>query len=139
MTYDGRLEVSRGNVESFLRGIDDWNRGDRDAWLSEVPPNWEFHTTGMFPGLQPVYRGETGAAELWDVMREPWERFDVAVERVEDLGETIVGLVTFKVRGRDGLEISRRWGYIATYSEGAPVRTDNFASWDEVLAVAGLS
>ena len=41
--------------------------------LGDVHPDWEFHTSGVFPGLKPVYRGPDGAAELWEAMRGPWE------------------------------------------------------------------
>src|SRR4029079_9448753 len=30
------------------------------AWLNEVPREWEFHTSGGFPGPKPVYRGRAG-------------------------------------------------------------------------------
>src|ERR671923_1642274 len=130
--------MSQENVELFFRGVDSWSRGDREAWVSEVPPEWEFHTSGLFPGLKPVYRGRSGAAELWEAMRGPWEDFEVSVERVEDLGERVLALVTFEVQGRDGLKTSRQWGYVATYRDGAPIRTDNFDSWQGALEAAGL-
>jgi ketosteroid isomerase-like protein len=132
--------MSRETVELFRRNMDDWSRGDRESWLSVIPADWEYHTSGVFPGLKPVYRGPEGAAELWDAMREPWERFEINLQRIEDLGERIVALVTFKVVGRDGLETGRRWGYVSTFrDDGTPVRTDNFETWDEALAAVGLS
>jgi hypothetical protein len=61
------------------------------------------------------------------------------VERVEELGSRILGLVTFRVRRRDGLETSRRWAYVMTFRDGLPRRIDNFQSWDEALEAVGLS
>jgi ketosteroid isomerase-like protein len=131
--------MSEENVELWLKSVDAWNRGDRETWLRDVPPEWEFQPSGLFPGLKAVYRGPEGASELWETMREPWDTFEVAVERVEDLGDTLVGLVTFKVQGRDGLKTSRQWAYVVTFSGGVPVRTNNFATWQEALEAAGLS
>ena len=121
------------------RSIDAWGRGDRQAWLSEVPPNWEFHTSGVFLGLKRVYRGPEGAAELWEDMRGPWEQFAVAVERLEAVGDKVVALVTFRVRGRDGIETSRQWAYVLSFVDGVPTRTDNFQAWDDALEAVGLS
>jgi hypothetical protein len=72
-------------------------------------------------------------------MRGPWEQFDVRVERVEDLGESLVALVTFDVQGRDALKTSRQWAYVVTFRDGVPMRTDNFANWEDALEAAGLS
>ena len=132
--------MSEENVERILSNVDSWNRGDREAWLSDANPDWEFRTSGVFPGLKPVYRGREGAIELWNAMREPWKRFQVDVERVEALGEDqVVCLVTFNVEGRDGLTTSRKWAYLVTFAEGFPIRTENFAEWTNALEAAGLS
>jgi ketosteroid isomerase-like protein len=130
--------MSQENVDRWLRGAEAWNRGDREAWLNEIPDEWEFHTSGVFPGLKPVYRGRTGGAELWEAMRGPWQEFDLSVERVEDLDDRLLALVTFEVRGRDGLRTSRQWGYVVTFRDGEPTRTENFESWQDALEAAGL-
>jgi hypothetical protein len=132
--------MSQENLASWLRrSIDAWSRGDREAWLSEVPPEWEFHTSGVFPGLKPVYRGREGAVELWDAMRGPWKQFAIAVERIEAVGDRVLGLVTFSVQGRDGIEASRQWAYLVSSRDGIPTRTDNFLAWDDALDAVGLS
>jgi ketosteroid isomerase-like protein len=137
---DTRLAMSQESLESWLRrSVDAWSRGDREAWLREVPPEWEFHTSGVFPGLKSVYRGVEEAVELWDAMRGPFERFTVTLERVEDLGDRLVGLVTFKVQGRDGIETGPQWAHVVTSRDGIPTRTDNFATWNDALAAVGLS
>jgi ketosteroid isomerase-like protein len=131
--------MSQENVALWLqRSIDAWSRGDREAWLSEVPPEWEMHTSGVFPGLKPVYRGLEGAVELWEAMRGPWERFAIAVERIEAVGDKVLGLVTFRVQGRDGIETSRKWAYVVSSRDGIPTRTDNFQAWNDALEAVGL-
>jgi ketosteroid isomerase-like protein len=126
------------NLKLWGRSTEAWNRGDREAWLADITPSWEFHTSGVFPGTRPVYRGREGAAELWETMREPWDHFEVAVDRIEDLGDRLVSLVTFRVQGRDGLEASRQWAYLVRFEGGLLARTDNFESWEMALEAAGL-
>jgi ketosteroid isomerase-like protein len=53
--------MSQANVEVWLQSIDAWSRGDREAWLRDVSPDWEFVSSGLFPGLKTVYRGPDGA------------------------------------------------------------------------------
>ena len=97
--------------------VEAWSRGDREAYLGDVHPDWEFHTSGVFPGLKPV---------------------TVKVERVEDLGDRVVGLVHFSVRGRDGIETERDWAYVVSGRDGIPMRTENFATWAAALESVGL-
>jgi ketosteroid isomerase-like protein len=37
--------MSQRNVEVMRRGIDAWNRNDRDEWLTVFAPDAEWHTT----------------------------------------------------------------------------------------------
>ena len=96
------------------------------------------HTSGVFPGLKAVYRGLEGAVELWEAMRGPWEQFAIALERVETVGDKVLGLVIFRVRGRDGIETSRQWAYVVSSRDGIPTRTDNFQAWDDAREAVGL-
>jgi len=131
--------VSQENVEDYRRGIVAWNSGDLDAWLATLPPNWEFRASGVFPGTQPVYRGPDGARQLCQDMRGPWQEFNVSVERIEDLGDDVLALITFEVIGRDGLATSRRWAHVARYDyRGEPIRTENYESWAQALKAVGL-
>ena len=130
--------MSQANVESYRRWVDAWARGDRETYLRDVPPDAEFHASGVFPGLDSVYRGREGACKLWDDMRGPWDHFVVTIERIEDLGDTIVALVTFSVKGRGGISTNRPWAHVVTYRDGVAIRTDNYPSWDEALRVVGL-
>jgi len=129
--------VSQANVELYRHSIDAWTRGDREAWLSDVPPDYEYHASGVFPGLDSVYRGREGASKLWDDMRGPWENFVITVERIEDLGDTVVALVTFSVNGRGGISTNRPRAHVVTFRDGVSTRTDNYESWDEALKAVG--
>jgi ketosteroid isomerase-like protein len=130
--------MSQENVDDVLRGIAAWNSRDLDGWLASIDPDWELTTSGIFPGLQPSYRGVNGARQLWNDMRGPWEDFRICSERTQDLGDSVLSLITFEVRGRDGLPTSRRWAHVYRYDGPKQVRTENYESWDQALKAVGL-
>jgi hypothetical protein len=62
------------SMEDWLRAtLDAWNRRDREAYVRVTPRDWEFHSSGVFPGLKPVYRGPDGAGQLWECNAGTWE------------------------------------------------------------------
>jgi SnoaL-like domain len=130
--------VSKENVELYCRTVGGWTRGDEQAWLEGVSAEWEFRSSGLFPGLQPVYRGPEGARKLWTDMHGPWVEFAVQIERIEDLGDTLIALITFVAKGRDGIGVERRWAHVVTYRQGVPTVTENYGSWAEALKAVGL-
>lgn len=132
--------MSQQNVEHYRRTIDAWNRGALDEWLETITPQWEFVLTGTFPGMASIYRGREGALAYWDAARGPWEegRFDFELNRIEDLGETVLGLGTLRARGKEsGVEVELRWAHVVTY-DGDAIVARNYASWEEALGAAGL-
>jgi hypothetical protein len=107
--------MSQENVERYRRSVDAWNRGALDEWLEDtVTPGWELvPAAGAFLGLAPIYRGREGALELWDAMRGSWDSqgFHLEIERIEDLGETVLALLTMQARGKEsGAEVAPQVG-----------------------------
>ena len=51
-------------TELAERGYRAWNEDDLEALLAICHPEVEYHTSGVFPGLEPVYRGRTGIEAL---------------------------------------------------------------------------
>ena len=96
-------------------------------------------SSGVFPGLQSVYRGPEGALKLWSDMHGPWAAFSIKVERIEDLGDTLLALMTWVAKGRDGVETERRWAHVVTFRDGVTTVIENYGSWDEALKAVGLA
>ena len=133
--------MSQGNVDRWVGGVDAWNRGALDEWIElTVSPGWELVTGGAFPGLAPVYRGPEGAVELWDAMRGPWSDQDlhVSVDRIEDLGDTVLALETMRASGGSSrIPVAIRWAHVITSSNG-DLHIRSYATWDEALKAVGL-
>jgi ketosteroid isomerase-like protein len=132
--------MSQELVDRYLASIDAWNRGDLDAWLELAADEWQ--TTATFPGIEPVYRGREGMRAIWDYLRGPWESaasIQIDVDRVEDLGDTVLVLTTLRGRGeQEGAETTMQVGYVLTDEDGF-LRLRNYLSWDEALRAVGLT
>ena len=57
-----------------------WNRGDTDAMFALLDPEFEWHTTRGFPGLDDVYRGHEGWRKFDRDFRETWDSLQVVVD-----------------------------------------------------------
>jgi ketosteroid isomerase-like protein len=132
--------MSQELVDRYLGAIDAWNRGDLEAWLDLAADEW--HTTGTFPGIEPVYRGREGMRAIWEYLRAPWESaasIQIDVDRVEDLDDTVLALTTLRARGHEaGPETAIQVGYVLTDDQGV-LRLRNYLSWDEALRAVGLA
>jgi ketosteroid isomerase-like protein len=131
--------MSQENVELVRVGYEAWNRGDMDAILAIFHPDVELVTTGVFPGLDPAYRGHDGFRKFWRDFRGTWESLSIAVHELRDCGERVVVLFSFWARGRDGLEVHRQNAAVSTIRDGLVVRQENHRDWSTALEAVGLS
>ena len=131
--------MSQENVELVQRGYAAWNRGDMDAMLALFDAEFEFVPSGVLPGLAPVYRGHQGWKDFWSDFRETWDSLQIEVNEAHDTGEHVVALLTFRARGRDGLEVHRQFANSWTLRNGLAVRLQAHGEWTTALEAAGLS
>ena len=102
--------------------------------------DFEFQPGLGFSDLNAAIRGREGWRRFAATWREAWEGITVKVERIEDLDDRIVALLTFDGRGRgSGVEVSLRVGHVATVREGRVAKLVSVASWEEALEAVGLS
>jgi ketosteroid isomerase-like protein len=132
--------MSEANVEIIRRFFDAYNRGDLQATLDLVAPEFEFRPSGLFVDTEGVYRGREGWSEFWHTFHAAWENITVTVERTEDLGEQVLVLGTFHGEGRgSGVEVTREAAWLTTLRDGLFAHTQTFASQADALEAAGLS
>jgi ketosteroid isomerase-like protein len=92
-------------VERYRRltdaALDAWNREDVDAWLALLDPAIEYHTSGNFPGLRPLYRGHDELREFWLMMHEPWESLRIHLERYAEGEDWTAVEFRFRAKGAE--------------------------------------
>ena len=132
--------MSQENVEL---GREAYRRLNASGSFSVVPgflaTDVEFHLSGAFPDLDPVYRGHEGVRRLNEQLSEPWEEFRLEPDRFIDLGDRLLVLSRFWGRGRDGIEVRLPIGHLWTIRDGLVVRMDAFPGHHEALEAVGLS
>jgi ketosteroid isomerase-like protein len=128
------------NSELLLAGYDAWNRDDLDEYLGLLHPDVHISTAGMFPDLALEYRGRTQAAKFWRQMHEPWERFRIEVEHVEDDGPWAIASIRFTGRGVDsGVDVEMRFGMALRVQDGLGIQFLNRRTFDEARAAVRSS
>ncbi|MDQ4040156.1 MAG: nuclear transport factor 2 family protein [Actinomycetota bacterium] len=130
--------MSRENVELMRSSLDGWNRGDIGAWLAPCHPDIEFRTSGVYPGLDPIYRGHAELRHFWEVMREPWESLQIRIEQVREVDDQLVSLCVFEGHAREGMTVRREVAWISRFADELIVRADAYGSWDEAVEAVGL-
>jgi ketosteroid isomerase-like protein len=127
-------------VEIVRQMFDAFNRGDLEATLDFLAPEYEFRPSGLFMDTKDVYRGHEGWSEFWHAFHASWESMTISVERIENLGEQALVLGTLHGKGHgSGVEVKRQSAWFLTFHDGLCARIRAFANWGEGLEAAGLS
>jgi ketosteroid isomerase-like protein len=125
--------MSQENVESFKRGVEAWNRDDRDAWIDQFDPEVEWLA------LMEVYRGHAGVLQAWESFKGN-AQLTVRFDDIRDLGESVLALGVMDAIGHTTrLNLSSELAQLATYRAGKVVRFRDFRSHAEALEAVGLS
>ena len=130
--------MSQENVEAVRGSLEGWIQLNIDAWIGSPHPDIEFQTSGVYPGVDPTYRGIAGLRRFWTTFREPWESLQIHIDQVLDLGDEVLVLGTFEGRARDGMTVEREVAWIFRFVDGLVARTEGYAAWKEALEAAGL-
>jgi ketosteroid isomerase-like protein len=130
--------MARDNMDT-VRALVETAGGRLDAGLEFFAPEIELHLTGVFPDLDPVYRGHGGVREFVALFNAPWEELTVEVERFVDLGDQVLTLSYFDGKARDGMEVRRPLAHLWTLREGRIIRMNAFQDHHQALEAVGLS
>ena len=138
-------ELNRLSLTGLIEfGYDAWNRGDLEALLSICHPEVSYHTSGAFPGIEPVYEGKDGLRRWWADFREPWEQIKVIPERIVERGDgdgddgIFSILVRFEGKGRQGIETTMAFINLTEIRDRLAYRFDSMYATDETLREHGL-
>jgi hypothetical protein len=125
--------MSQENVESFKRGVEAWNRDDRDAWIDQFDPEVEWFA------LVEVFRGHAGVLQAWESFKGT-AQLTVRFDDIRDLGESVLALGEMDAIGHTTrLNLTSELAQLATYRAGKVVRFRDFRSRAQALETVGLS
>ena len=131
--------MSEENVERARRVYEAWNAHDWDRVLAEVDEDHVLHLTGLLQGLKPEYRGHDGLREFLESFDAIWKDLRVKVDRIEDAGDRVVGLVHLSGTATgSGVPVSIEFAHVFHLDGDRAVRTDSYRSWQEALDAAGI-
>jgi ketosteroid isomerase-like protein len=132
--------MSQANVDAMHEVVDAWNRGDLEASLEYLSPEWEWHPARLFPGTDAVYRGREGATRFWNNFREPWESISVETGQIQDLGgDRVLWLFTFYGKGKgSGVNVTQRYANVVTFRDGLIIYQVGYGDWESALEAVGL-
>jgi ketosteroid isomerase-like protein len=86
-----------------------------------------------------VETGTKQGPEMFDRVNDVYDEFLPRVERLLDVGDRVVVIVSGRSRTRTtGVEIPIRQGYVWTVRDGKAVRFEWFSSPEEALAAVGF-
>jgi ketosteroid isomerase-like protein len=125
------VEVVRSAFEALRdRGV--------DGMLEHVHEEFEMATPAGLASEPDTYRGHAGARRWFDEFYEAMDRVELEVDRLEPLGERVIGALRIVTRGRSsGLEGSQAAATLVTVEDGKVARLEFFPSWDEAVESAG--
>ena len=132
--------MSEESAAIARRAYEAFNRGDQQAMVADLAPNFEYATTGAIPGMTGVYRGVEGILGFLEWMRSEFERPRIEVNELVNAGDQVVAAVTLRGRGKQsGVEASWDVWHVWTMEDGKVVHGQAFTSREEALEAAGLS
>jgi ketosteroid isomerase-like protein len=126
---------------ALLSGWAAFNRRDFELMLVRYAPDVEFE----FPpgqqtlGLSGTFRGHEAMADGLSELAEDWASLELEPAYNLDLGDRVLSLGFFCVRGRaSGVQLEQQFAQLATLREGLVVRDHVWYRWEEGLRAAGL-
>ena len=120
-------------------GLAGWSRGNLEQAMEGLDPEIVFVTSGVFPGLELVYRGHDGFRRFFTDFREAWEDISIEIEQLVE-GAPPLYLVAgqFRATAREGLLVERPVTMVVTARDGKIERMESFASRDAAFEAAGI-
>ena len=130
--------MSQENIEVVRAAIDEYNRGDLDAALKVMHPDFELDWSRAMGTNQGVY-GADQVRRFFDDFAETFESIRIEPHEFVEVGEHVVVPQTGYIRGRDGIEATARITLVWTIRDGAIGRISMYQERQDALEAVGLS
>jgi ketosteroid isomerase-like protein len=124
-------------VELVRRIVDALNRGDVDAMLADMHPDFEWCPLETSPVAR-VYRGHEQVRRYVDDWLSTFESVRLELEGPTEIADRVVTAVHGRARGRgSGLELDNRFCQVWTVRDGMAVAMEEHPDREQALAAIG--
>jgi ketosteroid isomerase-like protein len=108
------------NLQLAREAYEAWNRGSAKWFKSHMTADAEVRPLRDFGDFDELYEGPDGWREFMQAWRRRWSRFEIRVERMEDMGEhgVLVLLTVEGVEKEGGEEVSTPASQWLKFREG---------------------
>jgi ketosteroid isomerase-like protein len=135
--------MSEENVRIVQALVAAHQRGDFAAVFAAYDPEIEWRIDRLpeyFGDFEPVYRGHDGVKSFWRVWFSAWEDATFEYEQFIDAGDSVVSILTQRMRGRtSGLMAEwRSYAQVWALRDGKVIRVEFFATRDAALEAVGV-
>jgi ketosteroid isomerase-like protein len=135
--------MSQGNVEVVRLQLEDWQRGELDAFLAKAHPDIEWYAVleRLVEGPENHYRGREGVRRMWRAYRTELEGIEIEADEIRDAGDDRVVLLG-RIRWRgvaSGAPTESPLGLVITIRDGMMFKSVDYLSHDEALKAVGLA
>jgi ketosteroid isomerase-like protein len=118
--------------------IDALNRGDVDAMLERMHPDFEWRPLESSPVAGNVYRGHEQVRRYVEDWLGTFDDLRIELDEPTQVGDHVVALVQGHARGRaSGLELNNRFCQAWTIRDGLAVGMEEYASRELALVELG--
>ena len=127
--------MSQGNEEAVRRSIEAYRAGEWDQATAYLAPDaiWEV-------GQELPARGPAAVREMWSRWNDEWERLDMVGEEIVGAGDKVFVAMHYRGRGRLSGVVVDQWVFeVHTFRHGQCVSKVDFETRAEALEAVGLS
>lgn len=132
--------MTEANAEIIRRAFDAFNRGDLDAALENLAPDFEYVPSGAIPGVTHTFRGPEGYRSFLRWILDEFDDVQAELDEIRGEADHVFTSVTLRGRGKQsGAEAAWTVWQVFTIRDGVALRGRAFRAREEALAAAGLA
>jgi ketosteroid isomerase-like protein len=129
--------VTDEDLDRLRANYDAWNRGDHEALLDQIDPEFELHDLDVPDS--PVFRGREGYLANVERIGEMFSEMQFNVTELIPLGDRILALLHIRLKGRgSGVELEQDIGHLWTMRDGKGLRLEVHLDRHRARKAAGL-
>ena len=125
-------------MDLVRRSLDAWNRRDLSAWSASFHPAGELDWSRARGPFKGVYTGSREREAFWEIFWSTFEDVHIETHGFTEVGSEIVVPNTAHIRGREGIEVVSRTGFVFTVENGQITCLRMHQGRDEAFESVGL-